>query len=387
MNCNDVKKFAYSYLDGEFDSRDRGEFEAHVAQCRPCHQAVGCDAAYRSVVREKLQRGMATADADGQWMGSGAARTGLDSRVRACLDRADRRTATRRLLVPATLAAGVVGIVIIGPSVVPGGDAQAGKIGGDRTAMGEAAGPKALPAATALAAGDGVPVQPRVRAAAAQVALAGLAAVRRAPGAGIPPVGTANGGSRRAPAGGRLPGADAFRLVAAQETAAPAEVLRGGLDPNAYAESGPFGAVRSDESLQAMVRLHSAHVPYEVTGPALRVQRYLAQRLPAVGPLPLGEGEGVRLLGARIAVVGSQPVVLYHYDAFGAPLTVFARTRACGEDADVERRAPDGAAAHGMLLDRHTGLHLLHVVGHDRVVTLVSELGAPALLQIAPGAD
>ena len=385
MNCNDVQKFAYSYLDGEFDSRDRGEFEAHLAHCRPCHQAVGCDAAYRAVVRETLQRapdGMRATN-DGARPAAGATCAGLDRRVRACLDRVERRTVTRRLLAPATLAAGVVGVLLVGQRVAPARDGTAAVT--DAAGLNRAANTDRAAGTdpSALATAGSTPTV-RVRtpdAASPQVAMAGLASGRRALAAAQAIV------VPREVALGRPVGADPLQLVASHAAAAPAEVLRGGLDPNAYAESGPFGAVRSDESLQAMVRLHSARVPHEVTGSANRVQRYLTQRLPSAGPLPLGEGEGIRLLGARIAVVGSQPVVLYHYDAFGAPLTVFARARASAGDADVEMHAPDGAAAHGMLLDRHTGLHLLHVVEHDRIVTLVSELGAPALLQIAPGAN
>ena len=34
MNCQDVQKFAFTYLDGEFDSRERAEFEEHLRLCQ-----------------------------------------------------------------------------------------------------------------------------------------------------------------------------------------------------------------------------------------------------------------------------------------------------------------------------------------------------------------
>ena len=54
MNCQDVQKFAYTYLDAEFDGRERGEFETHLRMCLPCRETVERDALFRDMVRSKL---------------------------------------------------------------------------------------------------------------------------------------------------------------------------------------------------------------------------------------------------------------------------------------------------------------------------------------------
>jgi hypothetical protein len=164
------------------------------------------------------------------------------------------------------------------------------------------------------------------------------------------------------------------------------EVLRGGLRPDALRDRSPFGAVRSESSLRAMAAVHVAGLAPEVTGSAVHIQRYLASRVPGIGPLPVSEGAGVDLTGARIALLGTQPVVAYMYVAYGVPLTVFSRCKAPSslEDPEVEALAPDASVEPGVLADQRAGLNLVHVVATDRVMTMVSELGAPALLQLTP---
>ena len=157
---------------------------------------------------------------------------------------------------------------------------------------------------------------------------------------------------------------------------------------DALEQPSPFGAVRSEDSLRMMMRLHAGQLPPEVTGPATKVQKYLAERVADIGPLPVSEGAGVELRGARLAMVGAVPVAVYSYRAWGVPLTVVSRSvaaaRGAVDEAEVEPTAPDVAAPAGILLDRRAGLSLLHVVSHDRVLTLVSELGGRALLDLAP---
>ncbi|MBI5608483.1 MAG: hypothetical protein HY902_06340 [Deltaproteobacteria bacterium] len=162
------------------------------------------------------------------------------------------------------------------------------------------------------------------------------------------------------------------------------EVLRGRLGAGAMVERSPFGAVRSEDSLRQMLQVHQADPPPEVTGTPAKILRYLQMRLPGVGPLPLAEGAGVDLRGARIAVLGGQVVVIYSYSAYGNPLTVISRALARGDDPDVEALGPDGHATSGVMLDRRAGLHLLHVVEQNRMLTLVGELGAPAMMHLLP---
>ena len=95
------------------------------------------------------------------------------------------------------------------------------------------------------------------------------------------------------------------------------------------------------------------------------------------------------VLGARLAVVGAVPVAVYSYRAWGVPLTVISRSAAQAtaqpdDEAEVEPLAPDAAPPAGVLLDRRAGVSLLHVLSQDRVLTLVSELGGHALLDLAP---
>jgi hypothetical protein len=167
----------------------------------------------------------------------------------------------------------------------------------------------------------------------------------------------------------------------------PAEVLRGGLAPSALMNQGPFGAVRSEESLRAMARVHVAQLFPEIAGSATRVQKYLAARVPGIGPLPVSVGAGVDLLGARLVMIGAQPVVVYTYRAWGVPLTILSRAanRHRGyDDAEPEATSPDAHLQSGILLDHRGELSLMHVVSNDRVLTLVSELGPHALLQLLP---
>jgi anti-sigma factor RsiW len=105
MNCHDVQKFAYSYLDCEFDAREKGEFEAHLAACLPCRSAVGRDAAFRLTIRDRLQQPTPC--------------PGLEARVRGRLDRHARNTFTRKVVLPFALAAGIAGSVVVWQADVP----------------------------------------------------------------------------------------------------------------------------------------------------------------------------------------------------------------------------------------------------------------------------
>ncbi len=356
MNCQDVQKFAYTYLDAEFDGRERGEFETHLRLCVPCRETVERDALFRDMVRAKL--------------GAAVAPCGdLKLRLQARLDCAEQRRSVTTFAVPVALAATVT-VAIVGWQW--------------RVVTVVHAAPQVASAAPVRIAQPPV-VQPQP----VPQQLAAATTVRKLPlNAGTPMVTLPTAPKPHANAPG-----NGLQLVSASANE-PGEVLRGGIAPSSLVDRSPFGAVRSDASLRAMARVHAAQLPPEVGGPATKVQRYLAQRMPgangalggAVPPLPLSEGAGVELLGARLAVLGPQLVVIYSYRAYGTPVTVFSRAKAADiDDPEVEATAP-GSHDSGVLLDQRAGLHLLHVVSRDRVLTLVSELSASALLPLVPKA-
>ena len=350
MNCQDVQKFAYTYLDAEFDGRERGEFETHLRMCGPCRESVERDALFRDMVRSKLCAAEAPCG-------------DLKARLQTRLDCVQTRRSAATVVVPMALAASVT-VAIVGWQwrVMP------------QTAAPQVATVTLPPA----------PTKPTPQ----PIALAAILPNRTA----IP----STRGAPSLPGHAQMPHAMAqnggLQLVSANAND-PGEVLRGTIAPSSLVDRSPFGAVRSDASLRAMARVHAAQLPPEVGGPATKVQRYLAARMPSVNgapttvpPLPLSEGAGGELLGARLAVLGPQLVVIYSYRAYGTPLTVFSRAKVTDvDDPEVEATAPDSHDS-GVLLDQRAGLHLLHVVSRDRVLTLVSELSASALLPLVPKA-
>ena len=355
MNCNDIQKFAFTYLDCEFDARERGEFETHVRLCQPCRAAVERDAMFRGMIRNHLERP--------------AADPACRARVRDAMTRAQRRQTSRAVVMPLALAASAA-IVVVVWRVAPQQQA-------DQPVHAQPVVAAAKPAAPVSVAGLGgaqrLPVLHRAEVAAVVPARELPPRLMRQP--------TGNAAIQLTSATTMLPPGSAMEQLG--------EVLHGGLSPNSLSQHSPFGAVRSDESLRAMARVHAANLPPEVNGPATRVQKYLAARVPNIGPLPVSEGAGVTLQGARIAMIGAQAVVIYSYSAYGVPLTVVSRAKAgrAADDPEFEETSPGAGAPTGVLLDRRAGLYLLHVVSHDRVLTLVSELGAPALMQLAPSAN
>lgn len=55
MNCRDVQKFIYVYLDEEFDKRESLEFEAHVGHCAVCRDLVRFEEHFRVRLRNHLR--------------------------------------------------------------------------------------------------------------------------------------------------------------------------------------------------------------------------------------------------------------------------------------------------------------------------------------------
>lgn len=363
MNCQDVQKFSFTYLDGEFDARERGEFEEHLRLCSPCRAQIARDALFKEMSVRHLD------EARSQMAGHVCPQA-LRARVCAGLDAEGRRRRSRAIAVPTALAASV-GLLVLSWQTIPGDSAPHAPRGS---------------AESQLAASQASAPRPASLQAVAPVALAAGAAQQRAV---AEPARTAQPDLMPHAAAG-----DAGRAAAAQPARPPVHLASTGSGNAGAAErtdvelgaSKEFGSVRTEECVRNMVRSHNADLPAEVTGSPLRIQRYLQSRLPELGSaLPLAQGAGVDLLGARIALVGDHPVVVYRYQAFGVALTVFSRPRAVADtDERGEPHQPGQPRHTGLLLDRSQGLQLLHVVGSERVLTLVSELGAPQMLQLLP---
>lgn len=54
MNCTETRRFLHAYLDGEFDERERVEFEFHLMHCSVCHDEVSYYQALRTKLREEV---------------------------------------------------------------------------------------------------------------------------------------------------------------------------------------------------------------------------------------------------------------------------------------------------------------------------------------------
>jgi hypothetical protein len=381
MNCQDVQKFAYTYLDCEFDARERGEFETHLRMCPPCAAAIERDAIFRDLVRAHLDDAKPCA--------------GLKLRVQARIAREHRRNVSRSLAIPLALAAcgalAFAGWRWSASAEDAAEEAETALAVAEASTSAEVAA-NSQPTANSVAARTDPGASPAARLAEAArsadedelAAAAGLRARAMAALARQLAEGRNDGSQPLAGLGNS--GISLASTHAVAEAAMQGEVLRGGLRPDALRDRSPFGAIRSETSLRAMAAVHIAGLAPEVTGSAVRIQRYLASRVPGIGPLPVSEGAGVDLTGARIALLGAQPVVAYMYMAYGVPVTVFSRSKAPAspEDPEVEALAPDASVEPGVLADQRAGLNLVHVVAADRVMTMVSELGAPALLQLTP---
>ncbi|MBM4344451.1 MAG: zf-HC2 domain-containing protein [Deltaproteobacteria bacterium] len=350
MNCQEVNKFSQTYLDGEFASHERGEFEEHLRRCAPCRMAVDREALLRDVVARHLRPAPCAVRA--------AHTAALRGKVCAQFDRLERRQRNRAI--GASVAS--VAVVAIAVAVTYG-------VPGDRTSSNSAR-------PVALREPPGRQVDPRTA-----VAVAVPSAVAPVPKL-VP---------QAMPAGQGL--AARVPVIAAAAAAANPQVMpvtaRVALGPDRgqiAAPADPFGALRSPHALRQLVQVHLANLQPEVTGSPARIQRYLQARAADVGALPLAQGTGVQLIGARIHVIGGQPAIIYQYAAFGSALTVVSRPRAAASEGDIEPSEPQTPAAVGLLLDRFNGMHLLHAVSAERVLTLVGELSPQAMVQLLPAA-
>ncbi len=366
MNCQEVNKFSQTYLDGEFASHERGEFEEHLRRCPPCRGAVDREAQLRDVVARHLRPAPCAVRS--------AHTAALRGKLCAQFDCLERRQRNRAIGTTVASVA-VVAVAVVALYGVPA--------------------EQALPLAVQPIAQR----QPQPRRAPPRIAQAEPVAVAAAPEPQAVP-GTVGHGAisvgHGAPA--RLPVLAVAAPAGNPHVQTVAARLDLGLDrgnggqPGGQLHAQPvgdrsaLGAARSPQALRTLVQVHLANLQPEITGSPARIQRYLQARVAGLSALPLAQGAGVQLLGARIHVLGSQPAVIYQYVAFGSALTVVSRPRTAGDDGEIEAAEPETRAPSGLLLDRHSGLHLLHAVTADRLVTLVGELAPQAMVQLLPSA-
>src|SRR6266540_4213808 len=58
MDCSELERSVDAYLDGEFDARERGEADAHLADCDRCRALAEAQGRIRAAVRAKLREAM-----------------------------------------------------------------------------------------------------------------------------------------------------------------------------------------------------------------------------------------------------------------------------------------------------------------------------------------
>ncbi|MEY3013023.1 MAG: hypothetical protein RIT45_1758 [Pseudomonadota bacterium] len=348
MNCSDVQKYAYTYLDGEFDERDRREFECHLAACAPCRHSVEENAGFRSALRRNLRCDAAGADV----------RARLDARLAACEGRSFGDSARIPLAMAAALALCVVGWRMFDGSGAV--DLDAPTMVGPAVA-GSMIGVLPRPMASRTAA---VTTRPAVLPA-SRPEPAGRMATQAVPQPGMPEV---------------------MQVAAADRIDAAPEVLGGAVDASFLTERSPFGAVRTGSNLRALVRSHASPLPLEVRGSAEDVRRWLRERVPGVQGPPISEGAGVTLHGARLSQLAGRPVVLYAYTAFDKPMTVVQHLRAAGrtpfDDPEIEQRQPGEPEVAGSLVDHLAGFQVMHTLRDGELLSVVSELDSGALRSV-----
>lgn len=328
MNCEDTMKFSFAYLDGEFDARDKIEFEAHLSMCGPCREAVEVDARFRKTVRKHLVAPPMDPE--------------LRERVQARLSSARRQARlSRTLTVPLALAASFA-LAVVAYRGLSTNEANKAEI--------------TVAAAAPIA--DEVAKSP-AESGAVQVAVAAPARPRPEPTIGAAPTQPAAAGNIR---------------QVAEERRVRAGALTG-VRGHADAGDWPIVEARSPASLKAMVKMHAAPLPYEVQGDAAAVQAYLRARMRDVGPPPISEGTGVHIHGARFSQVAGHPVVVYRYAAFGKAVTAIRFLKDAGKGPfDEPSAAGTPGRLEGTLDDNLAGYTVLHVLRDGTRYALVSEL-------------
>ena len=336
-----------SDLDGEFDGRESAEFDCHLAACPGCRGQIEQTAGFRSALR----RNLCTERVEGP------TRIRVLSRLDAC-----EVHSSFNARVPMAMAA----VLLLA-------------VGGWRVwvLVDESALANETPS---LAAALPMPAQ-TVGERGSALAAADQATQLRA----MQPGHIADRGASLAASTAAAHDRAIRQVVADDESADAPEVLGGAVDASFLTQKSPFGAVRTGPNLRALVRAHAAPLPLEVRGHAATVRQWLADRLPGIKGLPVAEGAGVELQGARLSQLAGRPVVLYTYVAYGKAMTVVQHVRAAGrapfDDPEVETQRPGepDIEAGGALVDHLAGYQVLHALRDGELLTVVSELDSQAL--------
>ena len=77
MHCFDARRFTQAYVDGEFDARDKGEFDAHVRDCSDCRSTARFEGWFREGLRQCVPQPPLPADLRERIL----VQIGLDQRV------------------------------------------------------------------------------------------------------------------------------------------------------------------------------------------------------------------------------------------------------------------------------------------------------------------
>ncbi|MCO4761477.1 MAG: zf-HC2 domain-containing protein [Myxococcales bacterium] len=345
MICDDVRKYDYTYLDDEFDRRERAEFEAHITACPPCRDHVARAARFREGVRKHLRCDEAPSH--------------LRGRVCAGLDAAEGGHGMPRWAIPLALAASL-GVVTVGWQYVvetaPAGGSMIGHVGG-RVA---AAPVKLVVTPTKVAGVTGVRNSDPKR-----------MARRYKPAMRV---------TRSLRSNVEYCESENKMAVRQVEHVGSTEVIGGGVNDDFLAKDGQYEAIRTAANLRALVSSHRRPLPPEVAGTA-RVQDWLRRAAPGHSALPIAEGAGVRLLGARLGHLGGHRVVAFRYRAFDKPVTVVRYLPAGRGDDDRPEPMPS-AQPNGAVRDLVAGYSVVHTAKNGDVLSIVSELEHQALLGI-----
>ncbi len=109
LDCAELESSIDTFLDGEFDERERSEIDAHLAGCEKCRALAGRRARVRTALRAKLREAMSPPGP------AGRAPPALRARIESALAHS-RRPLWRRVLAPvpvATLAACAAGALLV----------------------------------------------------------------------------------------------------------------------------------------------------------------------------------------------------------------------------------------------------------------------------------
>lgn len=359
MICDDVRKYDYTYLDGEFDRRERAEFEAHILSCASCRSHVESAARFRDGLRRHLRCDEAPNHLRAQ----------ICAELNASIS--DERMPT--WVLPMAIAAGV-SVIMVGwqytgerTSSLPNNTMAARVVAGAPPRGPRAAPVRLVRTATKVAGAIGVRgSDPKI--------------VRRhKPAMRV----TRSLSNDREYCESERRAAGALRVV---EHMRPTEVIGGGVGNDFLARGGRYGAIRTRSNLRSLVGSHMQPVPPEVAGSA-RVQVWLRSVAPGHSALPIAEGAGVQLLGARLGHLGSRRVVTFRYVAFDKAVTVVRYLPASGHGLVDDRPEPAPAnderqQRSGAVRDIVAGYSVVHTVKGGEILSVVSELEHKALIGI-----